>query len=245
MKLRPLTLVALSFVVGMALASKTQRIWWVPLTLSVGLAGVLHYYWQGLRDAVRNAYSRPLRWRWINEPADLGEDGAQADAEWRGLGYTLLGTLQGEDENGGLSTNAVYAHPELPVYVRVWQQRNPAGKSRLAAQMVSFFPEHGRLSTTSFPGIGLFTAGVSSPGPRLIQYRYWGTPTALDGQHLGTLQAWMAGKRQPLPATREALPGYLEDDFAWMRETLEASGWLPLGLYVQSLFRKPKGTLTW
>lgn len=245
MRNRPLLLILLCFLVGVLIAAPTHRIWPVPLALSVGLALVLFAYWQGLREGVRRAYAAPIRWRWSDETPELGPDGEVLEGEWRGLGYRHLGTLRGEGEGGPPILSSVYVHPELPVYLRIWPQQNQRGKLRTAAQLVTFFPQRGRLATTNYPGLALFTGGIPSPGPRLLQYRHWGAPLDLDGQHLGTLKAWMAGGREPLPATAEALPGYLEEDYAWTREALAQFGWLPIPHYLRSLAGRPPGTLTW
>jgi hypothetical protein len=53
----------------------------------------------------------------------------------------------------------------------------------------------------------------------------------------------MGGKRQPLPATREALIGYLTADNEERRRALEAGGWLSLPDYLHLLLGRPRGVL--
>ena len=169
------------------------------------------------------------------------------DAELRGLGYQPAGFLARTDP--GESLSAVYLHQSLPIYAFLEIRPCARGETRVLPRLESFVEGGGRLTTTVAPDVGpemgRFTAWVVTGGPRLLEIRAWGpgTPSALDGQHAGTLKAWTAGKRRGLPAERETLIPYLVEDHERLGERLRAAGWLPFPTYLRALFGTPAGVL--
>jgi hypothetical protein len=212
---------------------------WAALVILLVNAAALLIGWSRARGAVRAAYQRPTRWSWTDEPpAPLDGRSAEVDADWQALGYHRIGCLrQGET---GCPFLLVYTHATLPAYAVVLAGRGPAQSPVSSAW--SFFDGGGRITTTG-SRMAALTAWLPSEAPRLVQLRPGGSPKALDGQHVGTLSAWSAGGRQPLPATKEALIPYLEADERAMAAALAAAGWLPLPHYLRYLVGAPAGVL--
>jgi hypothetical protein len=163
---------------------------------------------------------------------------SEYEKELRALGYRRLGYLAKADD--GYATWAIFNHPGHPTYALLTAESIRGGR-RVVLSLESFWEGGGRLTSTS-ASIPRFEAGLETE-PRLVQLRIAGTATALDGQHVGTLRAWQGGGREPLPATKEALPDYLATTHQAHRRQGEKNGWLPLGVYTQVLFRHPPRTL--
>lgn len=216
----------------------------IPILLLVLALAALLPGWLRSRSALRDYYSRPLSYTWLEGPAvEPGPRSEEVHREFDGLGYEAVGWLAPES---GSVFFRVYVHQELPAYALVAHASDSAGVFAVVPQLESFLPEGGRLSTTTSPDFGRLTGAAVTPGPRLVQLRNAGpgTPTALDGQHLGTLRAWQAGKREFLPASREALLAQLQADHVSMREALAQAGWLPLPEFLRAQAGKPTGVLT-
>jgi hypothetical protein len=205
----------------------------VLLVLGVGVI------WSQARARVRRDHARERRWQWGEEPRPLEGQPAALDEEWKRLGYAPLGFLREESRPGGTAVYLhVYLHPELPIYA-LTEVVGTTGTPSL----VSFWEGGGHLLTTAAPPPVGGVPPSDARAPRLVQLRVAGTPTALDGQHVGTVRAWTGGNRRPLPHTREALPGYLEADHRRLAEQLEAIGWLPLPAFLRSLAGQHPGVL--
>ncbi|HEU4752507.1 MAG TPA: hypothetical protein VFU47_05310, partial [Armatimonadota bacterium] len=170
------------------------------LALPVVLSG-----WLQTRASLARHFARQPEIRWAS--GDEPQPEPEIESELQELGYEPAGSLWVEG-----AVSRVYLHRELPVYVLA--ARVPGQRKGMLCTLHSFFEEGGWLVTASYPFPELFSAGLGQAAPRLAQYRPSGTPTALDGQHVGTVRAWAAGKRRPLPAAAEALPGYLRADHA-------------------------------
>jgi hypothetical protein len=229
---------------GAALLLVTRNLLLIPAAVLLAiLPGILAGWWKA-REALKAHYAQPLRLEWADRPSlSLEGKAGEMDAELQSLGYLPAGFLVGTAPEERVAH--VYTHQHLPIYAFIEIARDGRGQYHAAPQLETFLEGGGRLSTTASPYFGRFTAGIPSEAPRLVELRAWGpgTPTALDGQHVGTLKAWTAGKRRALPATREALIGYLSEDHQRIRGSLQSVGWLPLGVYLKALFGTPKGIL--
>ena len=231
-------------VLGGILLAITRDWLLVPVAVLLAMAPAVLAAWWQTRKALAAYYAKPVRMHWLDAPpAPPGESAVSFDAELRELGYAPVGWLAPEGE--GRSFFAVYLHGSLPIYALVAMAWDASGVFATIPQMESFLPGGGRLSTTASADFGRLTAAARTAGPRLVQLRAFGpvTATALDGQHTGTVGAWIAGKREFLPATGEALIGYLTADHETLRDALAAAGWVPLGLYIRSLFGTPREIL--
>jgi len=162
---------------------------------------------------------------------------AELDQEWRELGYQPLGTLRAEGASD--TYDAIYAHPTLPVYGAI-----SVRPDRAVPYALSFWEGGGTLLTTALPLAEARAATIDTGTPRLVQLRVGGRPLALDGQHVGTVKAWALGKRTALPATREALVGYLVEDYGRVHAALKSGRAVPLAGYLRALTGRPERVLT-
>lgn len=209
--------------------------------LSLGMAALALLGWSQARASVRASFEKPLPVHWLAAPPIPTEKIPRGfHEELLGLNYHPLGWL-GCEMRG--SATAVYAHAELPIYVLLTLRFQADAVEVETLQFESFFAQSVRLITTTDRDFAYAAAGVRNPGVRLFQLREHGTPTALDGQHVGTVRAWMVGKRVPLPAERERLLTYLEADQSALREQLRANGWVSLPGYLLGLFGRRRGIL--
>jgi len=226
---------------GMLLALALDQWRWVPASVLAGWAAGLLAAWVQLREAVRRNFTRHLSAAWTEPPAEaLDESAAELDASFRDLGYRPVGWLARMPEH---PRALVYTHQELPTYaVLVPRLSEPLGGVSLALH--TFFEDGGRLSTVSESIAARTLALVRSEAPRLAQLRSGGAPVALDGQHTGTLRAWIAGGRKPVPATREALLRLLEEDHRRISDSLREVGWVPFPSFLRWQFGAPSGVLT-
>jgi hypothetical protein len=222
-----------------AAASIGLLLWFLTHSLTAALAPVpvclllaLLAGWQMASYRVLDHYARPPRLVWQPQPAETPHSW---DAELRGLGYQPAGFLHTADAE--TPPVAVYVHATEPAFALV-------GPAPEEIRMESFFAGGGRLSTVTSAGVERLAVGLQAGGPRLLQLRAWGpgTPAALDGQHLGTLRPWVAGRRQGLPAKPEKLAEYLAEDAAQVLTLLEQGG-LPLRLYLKAALGSPAGVL--
>lgn len=237
-QLRRVAALAAPFV-ALLLWSRTAAV-----VLAAAGAAVVLLRWRAMRDAVREHVSAapPLAWSDARVPLQAGQ-AADYDRSLRELGYRPAGSLSASEQ--GRPRTALYVHPELPVFVRMEAEERPAPGAVSLLQFDSFFEGGGRLSTCSSRiRARVLALGGAAEGPRLAQLRVDGAPVALDGQHLGTVRAWMAGKRRPLPAQAELLPRYLEEDHRRLLERLRLIGWLPFPVYLRWQVREPPGVLT-
>lgn len=216
----------------------------IPLAVLAGVLPALAALWIRTRQAVQAYYTRPLRLQWLEQPPlPPGEPGEKLDAELQSLGYRPQGFMAPEEGKGTFFR--VYIHETLPIYALAALAYDASGVYSAVPQLESFLGQGGRLSTTVSRDFGRLTAAAPAPQPRLVQLRAWGpgTATALDGQHVGTLKAWLSGKREFLPATREALIPYLTADHEWLRETLARAPWISFPYFLRAQFGTPKGVL--
>lgn len=214
----------------------------IPLLLLVAALAVIPA-WLKTRRALAEYYGRDVAYRWLEAPpVEPGEKSAAQAAELEALGYAAAGWLQPE---GSAVFFRVLTHGELPIYALLAHAADASGVYLVAPQLESFLTGCGRLSTTGSPDFGRMTGGAATEGPRLVQLRALGpvTPTALDGQHAGTVRAWLAGKREFRSATAEALPGYLAEDHRCMRAALERAGWVSLPGFLRAMAGRPAGVL--
>ncbi len=217
----------------------------VPLVVAFAVMVAFLLAWIKARTWVNRHFTAPLRLTWSREETALDGDG-EIGEELRGLGYAPVGTLT--EREPSVCVMSVYVHSSLPIYglvVRDLEANGTHGKP--AVVLESYFCGGERITTSGMRGAREAGALVETAVPRLVQYRVDGTATALDGQHVGTLKAWMSsrsgGPRKPLPATREALIGYLEADHARVRKALEARGWVRPGTLLRLLIGQPRNSL--
>jgi hypothetical protein len=229
-------LIGLLLLLAAALIMKNAALAACVAAAPISLGGIL---WLRLRSALRRHFARPLE-GWIAEapPAQPAGRAEELAAEWRRLGYEPVGYWTTQANSNPFC--ALLLHPALPVYACV--RTDAAAPSEAIPFLISFFEAGGTLLTTADASSGVL-AGVETGAPRLMQLREDGTPAALDGQHLGTVQAWMAGGRQPLPATRDAFGDYVRADHDRLGRALAARGWLPLGPFLRYVAGRPDGVL--
>lgn len=216
----------------------------IPLILLFLAVAALLPGWIRSRAALQAYYSKPLEYTWLEAaPVDPGRRGAEVHQELEGLGYGETGWLAPESR---ALFFRVYTHRELPIYALVAHASDASGVYAVVPQLESFLPGGGRLSTTTSPDFGRLTGAASTGAPRLVQLRTQGpgTATALDGQHVGTVRAWLAGKREFIPVERDHLIRTLQDDHQAMRAALEQAGWLPIGEFIRAQAGRPTGMLT-
>jgi hypothetical protein len=210
--------------------------------LVVVLAGVIPT-WLRTRSALRRNYEQPVSYRWLDEPPlTPGEKSEALRHELEGLGYQEVGWMAEADSPLFFH---VSAHEELPIYALLGHASDSSGVFRVVPHLESFLPGCGRLTTTGSQEFGRMTGAAVTEGPRLVQLRAWGpiTPTSLDGQHTGTVRAWLAGGRKFYPATHEALPQQLADDHRCLGEHLARAGWLPLPAFLRAMAGKASNVL--
>lgn len=218
---------------------------WLTLAGPFGAAVLVWFVgWLVSRGMLRSRYTADQHQVWTNLPppwkaAGLDEPVEQYESELKSLGYRRIGYLGYTAEENGMWT--VYHHRDHPTYALLTAETARGGRA-VTLSLETFWENGGHL-TTSSASAPRFEAGLEDRGLRLVQQRIGGTAKALDGQHVGTLRAWEGGGRKPLPATREALPGYLAAVHERLREHGEQRGWLPLGVYTRVLFQRPPGTL--
>jgi hypothetical protein len=211
------------------------------LGLVGGLSAEVLAAWLLNRWAVQEFFTQSYTVSWsdaLGPPADARV--ATVDRELQGLGYHPAGALVREE--AGIPT-WVYIHKGFPVYALLSIGRQKNGLPVTLLHLESFFEDGGRLTATQHRLMARFFSGVDTGVPRLVQLRTEGSATALDGQHMGTLKAWMVGGRKPLPATREALIGYLTEDRRRLKESRAGAGWLPFPLFLRGLYGEPPGIL--
>lgn len=214
----------------------------IPLLLVVLALAILPAWLKTCR-ALAEYYGREVRYRWLEgPPVEPGEKSAAYTAELEGLGYSEAGWLQPE---GSVVFFRVLIHRELPIYALLAHAADSSGVYAVVPQLESFLAGCGRVSTTGSPDFGRMTGSAGTEAPRLVQLRVRGpvTPTALDGQHVGTVRAWLAGGRELLPAGREALPGYLEQDHRCLGAALERAGWVRLPAFLRAMAGRAPGVL--
>ncbi|MFN3652844.1 MAG: hypothetical protein ACK47B_24970 [Armatimonadota bacterium] len=214
--------------------------WWaVPAAILAAALPPLVGGWWRARERVREYCRSTPAPRWV--PAPAGEPAQRVAPyleELRGLGYDPIGWLGQAD---GAPETAVAVHRELPIFAFVTLDQPQPGEA--VVQLDTFFDD-GRLTSTGLERLGECAAHARTAGPRLIQLRDRGTPTALDGQHVGTVKPWLGSKRRALPTDRDALPGYLAEDHRRLAEALRDQGWLSFSDYVRRLLGKRNGVLT-
>jgi hypothetical protein len=227
---------ALGLALGTAGALPTGNWILVPLVFGLVAGAASLADWTRLRAMIREQFSASPTLCWSDGAPPLEGTAAEYDRSLQTLGYERAGTL----DHSGTAT-AVYVHHQLPIYARM--ELGPGGSVPLL-QLDTFVEGGGRLTTCSSRFLARVFAMAQGEAPRLAQLRVNGTPVALDGQHVGTVRAWTAGKRRALPATREALLGYLEQDDPRLRDRLRELGWLPFPVYLRWQAGDPPGVLT-
>jgi hypothetical protein len=213
---------------------------YIPAAWLAGMAVGFLLRWSVRRGAVREAFGGPYALEWTDAAPPPEEAAGEWHAELQRLCYRPAGALRRQEP---ARTGYVYIHEALPIYVLA----SPAGGLQddepRVLQFESFFDDGARVTTTTSMGYACVAPMLKTPPPHLVQLREGGTPTALDGQHVGTVKAWMAGGREALPASKEALIGYLAQDRQRLQACLEEAGWLPLGAYARGLLGDPPGVL--
>jgi hypothetical protein len=227
----------LGLLLGGLLLLLTRNLLLIPVALLVVMLPPLAFGWYDARRSVREWCLHPPARR--IEPLTPGSL-LPHDEELRQLGYQpAQATL-----HGGEALWSIYLHEALPIYALALIHPDPREPAGPTLRLETFF-EGGRLTTLDRLGHEAFTAAAETGGPRLVQLRDWGpgTPTALDGQHVGTLKPWIGGKRRVLPARTEELVAQLQADEAAVRSALQARGWVRLGDFVRAVARRPWGVL--
>lgn len=209
----------------------------IPLLIVAGLALLVLVGWKKEQARVARLHSQPPAREWASAWRELSGEAAELDREWRELGYQPLGTLL--VEGAGERYEAVYGHPSLPIYGAI-----SVRPDRSVPYALSFWEGGGTLLTTALPTAEARAAALNTGSARLVQLRVAGRPLALDGQHVGTVKAWALGKRTALPATKEALPGYLSEDYGRVHAALKSGQAVPLAGYLRSLTGRPERVLT-
>ena len=207
------------------------------LLAAVGLIVLVLAGWRRELARVARLHSRPPSRNWEKAWQAPSGMAAELDQEWRELGYQPLGTLRAEGASD--TYDAIYAHPTLPVYGAI-----SVRPDRAVPYALSFWEGGGTLLTTALPLAEARAATIDTGTPRLVQLRVGGRPLALDGQHVGTVKAWALGKRTALPATREALVGYLVEDYGRVHAALKSGRAVPLAGYLRALTGRPERVLT-
>lgn len=233
--------VALAFILPPLVLLVTRRIELFTGAMLVSVAFLYLLAWQVMRATVRTYYEKDFSYAWIDPPLAFSELPNGHHEELDGLGYQPAGFFHRVGQPD--MPTAVYVHRELPVYGLVGLKRSGESWSTAVLQFDTFYPDGSRLSTTTSKPFAYLSAGVKREATRLVQLRENGTPTALDGQHVGTVRAWLAGKRDPLPADPQRLFEYLEADRRRLRNTLRSCGWVPFGAFLRSLGGRRPGIL--
>lgn len=213
----------------------------LPFIGALCLAVALIAAWLGMRadHASRLAEAGPPAW--IEPPAappaddELGELSRELEA----LSYQTAGCLRLGGRRADLVN--VYVHPEMPVFACLIHNHDEPGAS-VEVRLITYFEEEGQVLTTSALETAALSALAARSDPRLVQLRRAGTPGALHGQHTGSVQAWIAGGRVPLPAERDRLPSYLEADRRLYQEAHGARG-LSFSQFLRALAGRPEGVL--
>jgi hypothetical protein len=224
--------------VTLAFTTRREELWAVALvvpTVLPSLAG-----WRMARRQIRNYLRQREPFEWIEAAPPVTPGFAELDGELHGLRFQCVGTLRRATPSA--VAFAVYVHETLPIYAQVGCFREWGVGLSTVTQLDSIFEGGGRLCTTTAPTSTLLV-GALTDAPRLVQLRPKGRPTALEGQHVGTLKAWIAGGRVPLPATREALIDYVESDLHRIRETVRRNGSLSYLAFLRWLIGRPPGVL--
>jgi len=229
----PLSAPALALV-GVALVVNPL---WYPLLAVVLLMVLALIGWKREQGRVARFYSRPPSREWASGWRTPSGPAADLDREWRDLGYQPLGTLRVEGSPDRYES--VYAHPTLPIYGAI-----SVRPDRAVPYVLTFWEGGGSLLTTALPLAEARAAALDTGTPRLVQLRVAGRPLALDGQHVGTVKAWALGKRTALPATREALVGYLADDYGRVHAALKSGRAVPFPGYLRGVMARPERVLT-
>lgn len=211
-------------------------LWW-PLLAAVGLAILVLAGWKREQGRVARFHARPPSREWERGWRAPAGPAAELDQEWRELGYLPLGTLR--VDGPAESYEAIYAHPTLPVYGAI-----SVRPDRAVPYALTFWEGGGSLLTTALPLAEARAAALDTGTARLVQLRVAGRPLALDGQHVGTVKAWALGRRTALPATREALAGYLAEDYGRVHAALKSGRSVPFQDYVRGLLGRPARVLT-
>jgi hypothetical protein len=229
-------LIAVAFTLALGAAALALSPLLLPVALAAGLVGFLVAGWKSERERIARWHATPPRRTWAPMRSLEGLAG-ELDREWQELGYVPLGLLRRDESPDRF--DAVYAHPSLPVYGLIDVRPGQAIPSAL-----TFWEGEGTLITTAAPLPEARAAAVDTGTPRLVQLRVGGRPLALDGQHVGTVKAWALGKRTALPATREALIGYLSDDYRQISTTLKHGRAMTFAGYLKALAGRPERILT-
>ncbi len=212
----------------------------LPLVLLFGVAAGIVRGWLAQRELIRRRAGLPHTLEWADSPVPDEPEWRAVDEEARGLGYQHAGVLLRAEP---ASLTHVYIHQALPIYLLTAPDGLPEDSSDRLIQLESFFDDGARITTTTSAAYALTASAARLGVPRLVQLREEGTVTALDGQHVGTVKAWMAGGREALPARHETLLAYLAQDRQQLAAALEHAGWLPFGTYLEWLVRRPHGVL--
>lgn len=210
---------------------------WYPLLAVVGLLVLVLLGWKREQGRVARFHACPPSREWEKGWREPAGAAAELDREWRDLGYQPFGTLRVEGSPDRYE--AVYAHPTLPIYGAI-----SVRPDRAVPYALTFWEGGGSLLTTALPLAEARAAALDTGTARLVQLRVAGRPLALDGQHVGTVKAWALGKRTALPATREALVGYLADDYSRVHVALKSGRAMPFMVYVRGLMGRPERVLT-
>ncbi len=192
-----------------------------PLTLAAGLAVV----WIGLRSRLRHAVGATPQVCWCDAPA-APTPGFRTRAEvLTGLGYLPAGFVRVSPASPATATWGAFVHAELPAVALLSCPPSALYDRRCLAGLRTYFEDGGALFTTSIALQSWYSFSPRGGPVRLSQFRRYGEPGALHGQHRGTVKAWIAGGRQAAPICRETLLEQIGRDRAWVAGAILRTGW--------------------
>ena len=197
----------------------------------------LTYSYFAARRTMLNLVRQPYAIEWLSQLGKLATTPAllKAHDELESLGYRHVGDYRPQVAETNRFV-ACYVHQSEPIYGQILVL--DAATVQVFVALASYFEGGGELETTGIPWGGGMDLPRPPEVPHLIQMRAGGTAGALHGQHIGTLHAWIAGGRKPLPATREAFEGYERERVEMVRAHVEQRGGLTVADFLRMISGK-------
>ncbi len=194
---------------------------------------ILTYNYFAVRRSMLELAEQPYTIEWLSRVGEIATAPAllTAHSELEDLGYHHFGDYRPRAAEKNQIV-ACYVHRSEPIYGQISVIDVPT--IRVYVALVSHFEGGGELETTGIPWSGSMSH-MRPETPYLIQLRPNGAAGALHGQHIGTLHAWIAGGRKPLPATLEAFEGYERQRVDLICEHLKRSGGLRVGEFLRMI----------